>query len=115
MPTISPMTPQTGSTTGTVNMTASTASANVQLPLGGGNQIRVLNTASVLVYISFGSSTVTASTGWSMPILSNNNPPAIFTLDTLPGGSAANQMGYMAAIASVATTLPIYVTRGEGF
>src|SRR5689334_12568469 len=116
MPTISPMTPQTGSTTGTVNMTASTASANVALPLGGGNQIRIVNTASVVVYVSFGASTVTTSTAWGMPILSNNNPAAIFTLDTnYASGSTANQMGYMAAIASVATTTPIYVTRGEGF
>lgn len=116
MPTINPMTPQTGSTTGTVNITASTASANVALPLGGGTQVRIVNTASVLVFVSFGTSTVTTSVAWGMPILSNNNPPAIFTLDSnYASGSTANQMGYMAAIASVATTLPIYVTRGDGF
>jgi hypothetical protein len=115
MPTISPMTPQTGSVLGTVNIIASTASTNILLPLGGGNQVRIINTASIQVFVSFGASTVTASTGWSMPILVNCNPPERFTLDQIATGSAGSQLTYMAAIASSATTLPIYVTRGEGF
>ena len=115
MPTISPFTPQTGSIGGTVSLVASTASANVQLPPGGGTQLRVINTGSLTVYVGFGASTVTTSTAWGMPILSNAAPEK-FTVDTLyNAGSVGNALTYMAAISSVTNTLPIYVTRGEGF
>lgn len=116
MPTLSPFSPQTGSITGTVNIIASTGTANVQLPPGGGTQLRLLNTASLQTYVAFGASTVTVSTGWGMPLAANMVVPEKVTVDTFyNAGSVGNQMGYMAAIASVTTTLPIYVTRGEGF
>lgn len=106
MPTISPLTPQPA---GTASITASVASANVILPTGGGSQVRLLNNASVIVYVAFGTSTVTASTSTDMPL-----PPGgvaeRFTVD-----ANASKITYMAAIASVATTQPVFVTKGEGF
>jgi hypothetical protein len=106
MPTISPLTPQPA---GTVSITASTASANVALPGGGGSQVRLLNNASILVYVAFGASTVTASTSTDMP-LAPGGIPERFTID-----ANTSKISYMAAIASAATTLPLYATRGEGF
>ncbi len=115
MATISPFTPQTTSTNGTVSMIASTGSTNVQLPQGGGQQLRILNTASLAVYVGFGTSTVTTSLAWGMPLPAGMTIPEMVTVDTTATGSAGSQMTFMAAIASVTTTLPIYVTRGEGF
>lgn len=105
MPTISPFTPQQAKTT---SITASTASANVALPGGAGQQVRVINTASIQVYLAFGASTITASTSTDMPMLANAAPEKF----TVPIGSVVS---YMAAIASAATTLPVFVTQGEGF
>ncbi len=114
MPTISPFTPQVNSTFTTANIVPSTSTSNVALPLGGGSQVRVYNATSVTCYIQFGTSTVTTSTSWGMPIASNNVPEK-FTLDTVATGSAGSQLTYMAAMASVGTTIGIFVTRGEGF
>ncbi len=106
MPTISPFTPTPAKT---VNITASTASSNVQLPTGvSGSQVRLLNTASVTVFVAFGSSTVTASTGTDMPLLSSGNSEKV-TIDL------GSKITYMAAIAAAGTTSPVYATVGEGF
>ena len=112
MPTISPFTPQSGSA-GSVNIVASTASANVALPLGGGNQMRVCHTGSVICYVNFGASTVTASLVIGFPM--NPGQTEIFTLDTIATGSAGGQFTYAAVIGSAASVAPIVFTRGEGF
>ncbi len=114
MPTISPFTPQSGSA-GSALIVASTASANVALPLGGGSQLRVCHTGSVPCYVNFGTSTVTASAstpiGWPM----NPNTSQIFTVDTIATGSGGSQMTYAAVAGSAASVGPIIFTRGEGF
>lgn len=112
MPTISPFTPQMGSA-GSANLIASTATANILLPIGGGSQLRACNTSSVIVYINFGTSTVTASTGIGFPM--NPATTQIFTLDTIATGSGPGQYTYAAAIGTAASTAPIVFTRGEGF
>jgi hypothetical protein len=112
MPTISPMTPQTGSA-GSVNIIASTTTANILLPVGGGSQLRVSNTSSVIVYINIDSSTVTASTGIGWPM--NPGQTEIFTLDTTATGSAGSIQLYAAVFGSAASVAPVIFTRGEGF
>src|SRR5215472_6270487 len=112
MPTISPFTPQIGSA-GSVNLVASTATANVLLPLGGGNQMRVCHTGSVICYVNFGASTVTASVGIGFPM--NPNTMQIFTLDQIATGSGGSQLTYAALIGTVASVSPTVFTRGEGF
>ena len=114
MPTISPMTPQVGSA-GSIALIASTATANVVLPLGGGSQMRACNTSSVIVYINFGTSTVTASATTPIGLPMNPNTMQIFTLDTIATGSGGSQYTYAAAAGSAASTAPIVFTRGEGF
>jgi hypothetical protein len=112
VPTIDPFTPQVG---GTVNITASTSSTVIAIPSGSGTQLRLVNTASVAVFVEFGASTQTASVGVSMPILPSANTPAtIVTIDTAATGGA-NKMAFVAVTASATTTTPIYITRGEGF
>ena len=113
MPTISPMTPQMGSA-GSINLIASTATAAAALPVGGGTQMRVCNTSSVIVYINFGASTVTASTGIGFPM--NPVTTQIFTLDSAyAAGTTVNQFSWVAVIGSAASTAPVVFTRGEGF
>lgn len=116
MPTISPFTPHTN---GTVTATASTSATLTQLSAGGGTQCRIWNSASVAVYVEFGASTVTASAGGgSMPVPSLSWPPTMVTLPvTGPFSSTPTTYGamFVSAIASVATTTPIFFTRGEGF
>lgn len=110
MPTISPFTPQTA---GTVNVTASTSSQAIKLATGGGTQARIYNTASVSVYIEFGASTAAASAGVSMPIGAATGTQ--YEMVTIPVSTSVGTDIYMAAVASVGTTLPIFATRGEGF
>lgn len=115
MPTISPFTPQVG---GTVTITASTSATLVQLAAGGGTQCRIWNSASVQIYLEVGASTVTASAGGgSMPVPSASWPPTMVTLPVggVVGSVATSGNVFVSAIASVATTLPIFFTKGEGF
>jgi hypothetical protein len=113
MPTISPFTPQMGSA-GSSSLVASTATANIALPVGGGSQIRVCHGGSVLCYVNFGSSTVTASTGIGFPM--NANTTEIFTLDTAyAAGTTTNQYTYVALFGSAASVTATVFTRGEGF
>ena len=114
MPTISPMTPQMGSA-GSVALVPSTASANVLLPLGGGSQMRVCHTGSVIAYVNFGTSTITASASTPIGFPMNPNTMQIFTLDTIATGSGGSQDTYAAAAGSATSVAPIVFTRGEGF
>jgi hypothetical protein len=117
MPTISPFTPQQA---GTVNLTASTSATLLQLASGGGTQLKINNTASVTVYIEWGASTVVASINVSYPMLTNtggNRPSDTITIDKggTVGSVPTSGAIFVSAIASTATTLPIFFTRGEGF
>jgi hypothetical protein len=114
MPTISPFTPQTGSA-GSSGLVPSVATANVLLPLGGGNQIRVCHTGSVIAYVNFGASTVAASATTPIGFAINPGQTQIFTFDQIATGSAGNQFTYAAAAGSAASVSPIIFTRGEGF
>lgn len=114
MAAIDPFTPQVGSA-GSASLIASTATANVLLPLGGGKHMRVCNTSSVIVYINFGASTVTASASTPIGFPMNPSTERIFTLDTVATGSAGSLLTYAAAIGSAASTAPVIFTRGEGF
>lgn len=123
MPTINPFTPQTN---GTVGLVASTGSSVIQLAAGTGTQVRVINTGSLTCYIEFGASTIVASAGSSMPILSMLSTASTGQIFTIPGGGFAPGLGgsvastattgqYAIAIASVTTTGGLFFTRGEGF
>lgn len=114
MPTISPFTPQTGSA-GSASLVATVATSNVLLPLGGGSQMRVCHTGSVIAYVNFGASTVTASASTPIGFPMNPGTTQIFTLDTIATGSAGNLFTYAAAAGSATSVAPIIFTRGEGF
>lgn len=114
MPTISPFTPQIGSA-GSASLVASTTTANVQLPLGGGSQIRVCHTGSVIAYVNFGASTVVASATTPVGFPMNPGTMQIFTFDTIATGSGPGQTTFVAAIGTAASVSPIIFTRGEGF
>lgn len=114
MPTISPFTPQVGSA-GSIAVIASTSASLLQLPLGGGSQIRVVNTASIPTYMDFGASTVTASASTPVGIIMNAASTEIFTFDTIATGTVGNKTQYVSVLASAATTTLVIFTRGEGF
>jgi len=106
MPTISPFTPQINKT---VAIQSSTGSNVTALPGGAGQQVRVINAGSAIVWIGFGASTITVSSTTDMPILASAAPEKF----TVPAGSVVSYIAYTSSTAAAAATL--YVTQGEGF
>lgn len=89
----------------TVNLVVTATSANIAIPsLGNMNrQILITNLGTNVVFVEFGTSSVTASLGSSKPILPNSD-------NAFSVGSA---LTHLAAIAS-ATGNTIYCTSGVG-
>jgi len=88
---------------GTVNVAATTTTANVALASGAKDQVMVTNNAGgSLAFVAFGSSAVTATAATSTPVL----PGAayIFTVGTAT---------HMAAITGTGTAT-VYATAGQG-
>jgi hypothetical protein len=98
----------------TATITASTSSANVLLPAGDGNQIRITTLASIVVYIDFGGSAVTTAVSTGIPIPTGAYPEK-FAVDTLPILGGGNQQTYMAVIVPAVTANAIYIVRGDGY
>lgn len=90
----------------TVNINVGNTTANVSL--GGSSrgyrQVRILNDGTATVWITFGDSTVTATTSTGIPIRAGQYPEVL----TIP-----NNVTHVAAIAAAATGI-IYFTPGSG-
>lgn len=104
-----PFTPQPGKT---VSIVPTAASANVLVSSLGASQVRLCNTASVVVYVALGSSTVTASASTDMPL-----NPGVGLSDYEIVTVNINSPVYIAVATSVsvAATGAIFATPGEGF
>lgn len=99
MPALAPFSPA-----GTVNVSATTTTANVALPLVARDQVMVTNApGGSTAFIAFGDSTVTASAATSTPVL----PGAAYTFTINP------QQTHMAAITGTGTAT-VYATVGQG-
>ncbi len=88
--------------TGTVSLSATTASGNVTLA-GGGDSVVVTNMAASLAYVRFGSDANVVATATDMPVLPNAR--------VMLGVNSV--IGY-AAVALVSGTGTVLFTRGDG-
>ena len=90
----------------TVNFAATTSSTNVALGTDA-PEYRVYNAATVPVFVTFGSSTVTAVTTGSMPIAGGGSvvvrPPSVNGTYTYIAGITGSSSGM------------VYATPGEGY
>lgn len=87
----------------TKNVSASSTTGNVELPIGGDRSVRVYNSLSERVYIDFGGSTIEAAVATSLPLG--------------PGAVEYFQLGksvtHMAAITGAGSGT-VYATEGQG-
>ena len=88
--------------TGTVSLSASVASASVQLS-GGGETVVVTNLAPSLVYVRFGADPSVTASPADMPVLPNAR--AMLSVNSL--------IGYAAAVLSSGTGSVLF-SRGDG-
>jgi hypothetical protein len=88
--------------TGTVGLSASVASAPVQL-VGGGDSVVVTNMSSSLAYVRFGSDMTVTATSSDMPILPSSR--VLLCINSLITAAAA---------ALVQGTGTVLFTRGDG-
>lgn len=90
----------------TVNIAVTTSSQSVLIEnFNGANQVRVMNNATATVWISFGGSSVTASTSVDIPIPAGG--AEVFSV-----GSAASTV--YAAVIAPSGTGNVYFTPGAG-
>lgn len=88
----------------TVSLTAGTSTGSVALTGGGsGSNVRVYNSGTVVAFVNFGTSTVTAAVASGMPIA-----PGAVEMFTLP-----QSVTHAAAITAAGTPV-LYFTTGQG-
>lgn len=88
---------------GSVDLAASTSSARVALPTGDPGSLRITNPGSVTVYVTFGTSTVTATTTAGMDL-----PPGTVESFRVPTNAT-----HIAGI-TASGTATIRLTPGQG-
>jgi hypothetical protein len=89
----------------TVNINVSGSTQSVSLGFRGIRQVRIMNNGSATVWVEFGPTGVTATTGADMPV-----GPGVTEVVTLPDfGSTAH-----AAVIAAGATGVVYFTPGVG-